>query len=72
MQDSNVHVNIGKGSLFIELLQLIFITLKLCGVIDWSWIWVLTPLWASLIFMIVILGIFIVIAKNPKGYKEDE
>jgi hypothetical protein len=24
---------------------LIFLTLKLCGVIDWSWWWVTAPLW---------------------------
>lgn len=34
---------------FSGLLTLIFITLKLCSVIDWSWWWVLSPLWISLI-----------------------
>lgn len=32
---------------FIGLLSLIFITLKLTNVINWSWIWVLSPLWIS-------------------------
>ena len=38
---------------------LIFLTLKLCGVIDWSWWWVTAPLW-----MPVALGVllFIVVA----------
>jgi hypothetical protein len=27
------------------LLGLIFVTLKLCGVIDWSWWWVTLPFW---------------------------
>lgn len=30
---------------FLTLLALIFITLKLCDVIDWSWWWVTSPLW---------------------------
>ena len=34
-----------KGIGFTGLLTLIFITLKLCGVITWSWVWVLAPLW---------------------------
>ena len=32
---------------FTSILTLIFITLRLCGVIDWSWLWVLSPLWIS-------------------------
>lgn len=29
------------------LLGIVFITLKLCHVIDWSWWWVLAPFWGS-------------------------
>lgn len=39
---------------FCSALTLIFITLKLCGVINWSWIWVLSPLWISLLVTIVL------------------
>lgn len=38
-----------KGVGFASLLGLVFIVLKLCGVIKWSWLWVLSPLWISLI-----------------------
>ena len=34
---------------FDQLLTLIFITLKLCHVIDWSWWWVLSPILISLL-----------------------
>jgi hypothetical protein len=34
----------------------IFLTLKLCGVIDWSWWWVTAPLWA--IFALVLVAAF--------------
>jgi hypothetical protein len=51
-----------QGISFATLLTLVFITLKLCGVIDWSWVWVLSPLWISLclvvvLFVIVALGV---------------
>lgn len=29
---------------FVEALQLVFIVLKVLGMIDWSWWWVLSPL----------------------------
>jgi hypothetical protein len=35
----------GGGIGFCGLLAIAFIVLKLCGVIDWSWWWVLAPLW---------------------------
>ena len=37
-------------------LFLIFLTLKLTGVIHWSWLWVTAPLWgAALLFFVVAL-----------------
>ena len=33
---------------FAGLLTLIFITLKLTGLLGWSWVWVLAPIWISL------------------------
>ena len=38
---------------FLEFLTLIFITLKLTGYIDWSWWWVLAPLWGQVAVFIV-------------------
>ena len=35
--------NSTRGVGFLSLLTLIFITLKLCKVISWSWFWVLSP-----------------------------
>lgn len=38
--------NVSGGGLgFCSLLAIVFITLKLCGVIGWSWWWVTAPLW---------------------------
>lgn len=36
----------------LEVLTLIFITLKLMGHIDWSWWWVLSPMWGAFVFYI--------------------
>lgn len=41
------------NSLFLTILTLLFITLKLLKVINWSWFWVLCPLWVN--FLLVIL-----------------
>ena len=38
---------------FIGVLQVAFIVLKLVGVIDWSWFWVLTPIWGIVALIIV-------------------
>jgi hypothetical protein len=43
----------GKMSLA-TILGIIFIVLKLCNVIAWSWIWVLSPFWIDLVLAIII------------------
>ena len=52
----NVSINFGGG--FCGLLTVAFIVLKLCKVINWSWVWVLSPLWISLSIGLVFLLIF--------------
>lgn len=42
------------GTGFFTILSVVFITLKLCGVINWSWVWVLSPIWIPLIIVLVI------------------
>lgn len=54
-------ISIDTWGLFITLLALAFIILKLCGVITWSWWWVLSPLWIpASIGIVVTLTVFIV------------
>lgn len=43
---------------FFGLLCILFIGLKLTGNIDWSWLWVLSPLWIPVAAFFAILGIF--------------
>jgi len=42
------------------ILGCIFITLKLCDVIDWSWWWVLSPFWITFIFMILVVVVSLI------------
>ena len=37
-----------------DVLLVVFIILKLCGVINWSWWWVLSPIWINLIIAIFV------------------
>jgi hypothetical protein len=55
----NVEVKLGN-SWFLTVLLLIFITLKLTGVIAWSWWWVLAPFWIPLTIGVVFLAIVFV------------
>ena len=59
MLNNHGQANLGIG--FPGLLALIFITLKLTGHIDWSWWWVLAPLWGSValaLFVVLCIAIF--------------
>lgn len=52
MADINI-INISGG--FLGTLTIVFIVLKLTHNIEWSWWWVLSPLWIPLLLVIVIL-----------------
>ena len=45
----------GGGIGFFSVLTIVFIILKLVGVIDWSWVWVLSPTWISTAVVLIIL-----------------
>lgn len=51
MNDNNASPG-GIG--FFGLLGIVFITLKLCGVIDWEWWLVLAPIWAHIVLVFVL------------------
>ena len=55
---SNASSGIGFGGA----LALLFIGLKLGGVITWSWWWVLSPLWIPLAFAVFLLVIGFVVS----------
>jgi len=53
----------GTGVGISTVLLIVFLVLKLAGLINWPWVWVLSPLWISLcVFAIEVLVIVIVCA----------
>lgn len=48
------------GVSFVGLLTIVFIVLKLLDKIAWSWLWVLSPIWITVLIVIVVLLIGLV------------
>ena len=46
----------GGGIGFLGLLAILFIGLKLGGIISWSWWWVLAPIWIPLAIVLAVIG----------------
>ena len=64
--------NVSSGGLgFTGALTIAFIVLKLLGKINWSWVWVLSPIWITLllyILTILITLLVIFIQKKRRGF----
>lgn len=45
---------------FCGLLTIVFIVLKLTKYIDWSWLWVFSPLWIPVALLLLILLVLLV------------
>lgn len=58
--DDNKKTSTG-GIGFCGLLTIAFIVLKLCHVIEWSWWWVLSPIWIEIAVALVLLLIAAII-----------
>ena len=47
------------------ILFIVFLVLKLCKVISWSWLWVCSPLWiGAIIGVVAFIILFIIALKN--------
>ena len=51
----------GGGVGVLAVVGIVFIILKLCKLINWSWIWVLAPFWAPTALVIIIIVIAFII-----------
>ena len=50
--------NVGGTSIsFAGLLTITFVVLKLTHVIAWSWLWVLSPLWISVVLAVAVFAV---------------
>ena len=72
----NIKLDLGIIPCFNTLLTIIFIVLKLCSVISWSWFWVFSPILIILgiicvfipsIFIVAYIIIFCINGKSRKG-----
>ena len=61
MSERNNNTSGGIG--FWGLLTIVFIVLKLTKVINWSWWWVLSPIWIWIILFIIIFIIILIMQK---------
>lgn len=58
------HRNINRGIGFCEVLTIVFMILKLCGVITWSWFWVLSPVLIPTILSVILILIVLFFTKR--------
>lgn len=64
MKDKKIR-NSGIG--LVSILTLISIVLKLTNNINWSWIWVLSPIWISAILITIPFVIIMIAGRIKKG-----
>ena len=56
---------------FFGLLGIVFICLKLIGIIDWSWWWVTMPLWFGVAIFVAIFFFYLVVYTLARWLKVD-
>ena len=49
---------------FCDVLLIVFVVLKLVGVINWSWWWVLAPFWIPFLLYIILKIIIILVERS--------
>ena len=57
MSDKNTSSGVGFGGL----LTILFIGLKLGGIINWSWWWVLSPIWLPIAVLLFIAALLFLV-----------
>jgi hypothetical protein len=58
---------------FLGVLQIVFIVLKLCGVVNWHWALVLLSAWGDIMLSALLLAVFLILflRKPARGKEED-
>ena len=51
----------------VSVLTIVFIVLKLLGVIKWSWIWVLSPIGISAVIVVAVFSVILIGGRIKKG-----
>lgn len=69
-KDKPTNISTDGGVGFLGALTILFIALKLTHVIDWSWWWVLAPLWIPVAVVLGIIVIVVIVMLIVKIIKE--
>lgn len=69
-EDKSTNISTNGGIGFLGALTILFIALKLTHVIDWSWWWVLAPLWIPVAVVLGIVAIVAIAVLIMKGIKK--
>lgn len=64
--NKKVTVKDGRSMSIGTVVGIVFIVLKLIGLIEWSWVWVLAPFWIGAI--IIILALIVGVIASLIGY----
>lgn len=72
MNESRNNGGAAGGIGFCGLLTIAFIVLKLTGFIDWSWLWVLAPLWIPVAIVLVVLLAALIFVLVKEGVRQTE
>ena len=67
-ESTNISTNGGIG--FLGALTILFIALKLTHVIDWSWWWVLSPIWIPIVAVLGVIAIVAIVILIVKVIKK--
>lgn len=60
MKKAETRVDLG----FAEALTILFVALRLCGVIDWPWLWVVSPIWITLLLLFSIVLVILTLGRR--------
>lgn len=72
MNENRNNGSAAGGIGFCGLLTIAFIVLKLTGVISWSWLWVLAPIWIPAAIVLAVLLVVLIVVLVKEGVKQTE
>ena len=58
------------GSSFCGSLTIVFILLKLFGFVEWSWLWVFSPIWLPIVFALILIIVCLIVTSISDFFKD--
>lgn len=72
MESNNKRDNSFRGFGLLDVVQIVFIVLKLCKLISWSWWWVLSPIWIGMAILVVVCSVGLIFYKKEGKHTDGE